>query len=167
MSDFRIYTTALSVEDILDLYHTSANVDNLDRLHGFEMVENTTSCELLAIPYTTPYTNNSIFTTNYNNNGELYFTDNGSAGSNYIKINPSGKTYYYDMELSIASGNQFYVGFERYDVDKTARSNQACVYVYSTKPTANVTHQRYFGTVNLATDTVNPTDTIRLRILNK
>lgn len=71
------------------------------------------------------------------------------------------------MILSIAAGNQFYVGFERYDVDKTSRSNQACVYVYTTKPSADVVYQRFFGTVNLATDGVNPTDTIKLRVLNK
>ncbi len=40
MSDFRIYATALSDEDILDLYHTPANIDNLGGLHGFEFIEN-------------------------------------------------------------------------------------------------------------------------------
>ena len=39
MSDFRIYATALSAEDISDLYHTSANIDNEKRLHSFEFVE--------------------------------------------------------------------------------------------------------------------------------
>lgn len=38
-SDVRMYCTALSAEDILDLYHTSANVDNEKRLHSFEFVE--------------------------------------------------------------------------------------------------------------------------------
>ena len=37
-SDVRMYCTALSAEDILDLYHTSANVDDLGNLHGFEFV---------------------------------------------------------------------------------------------------------------------------------
>ena len=39
MADFRIYATALSAADILDLYHTSANIDNLGRVHGFEISE--------------------------------------------------------------------------------------------------------------------------------
>lgn len=39
LSDFRIYATALSADDVLDLYHTSANIDDLGRMHGFEMVE--------------------------------------------------------------------------------------------------------------------------------
>ena len=38
-SDVRMYCTALSAEDILDIYHTSANVDDLGNLHGFEFVE--------------------------------------------------------------------------------------------------------------------------------
>lgn len=41
MSDFRLYTTALSAEDILDLYHTPANIDNLGGIHGFEFIEKT------------------------------------------------------------------------------------------------------------------------------
>lgn len=40
MSDFRIYATALSAEDIADLYHTPANIDNLGNIHGFELQEN-------------------------------------------------------------------------------------------------------------------------------
>lgn len=40
LSDCRIYCTALSAEDILTLYHTSAQVSNLGSLHTFEAVEN-------------------------------------------------------------------------------------------------------------------------------
>ena len=39
ISDFRLYATALSAEDIADLYHTPANIDNLGGIHGFEFVE--------------------------------------------------------------------------------------------------------------------------------
>ena len=39
MSDVRIYATALSPEDIADLYHTSAIVDNLGNFHTFEAKE--------------------------------------------------------------------------------------------------------------------------------
>jgi len=38
-SDVRMYCTALSAEDILDLYHTSANIDNENKLHTFELEE--------------------------------------------------------------------------------------------------------------------------------
>ncbi len=40
LSDVRIYTTALSEEDILSLYHTSAHVDKSGKFHAFEFVEN-------------------------------------------------------------------------------------------------------------------------------
>lgn len=43
MSDFRIYATALSEEDIADLYHIPANIDNLGGIHGFEFVEKETA----------------------------------------------------------------------------------------------------------------------------
>lgn len=39
MSDFRIYATALSAEDIATLYHTPAQIDNLGGVHGFEINE--------------------------------------------------------------------------------------------------------------------------------
>jgi len=40
MSDFRIYCTALSAEDIQSLYNTSAKIDNLQNIHIFELIEN-------------------------------------------------------------------------------------------------------------------------------
>lgn len=39
MSDFRIYATALSTDDVLELYNTPANIDNLNNLHAFELNE--------------------------------------------------------------------------------------------------------------------------------
>jgi hypothetical protein len=42
-SDIRMYCTALSAEDILDLYHTSANIDDLYNIHSFEYNEIFTS----------------------------------------------------------------------------------------------------------------------------
>ena len=39
LSDFRIYCTALSADDILTLYHTAAKVDNLQSLHSRELIE--------------------------------------------------------------------------------------------------------------------------------
>ena len=84
----------------------------------------------------------------------------------FVPINPSSMTFQYDIVCSIAKGNQFYIGWERYDENKTARSNNATVYVVATKPTADITKQRYQGTVNLSTDGVNPAAFCRLRILN-
>ena len=39
MSDVRVYATALSADDIMELYHTSASIDNKGNLHTYEVVE--------------------------------------------------------------------------------------------------------------------------------
>ena len=43
LSDFRIYATALSAEDIKQLYEVSAKIDNKKGLHCFELEEHNTS----------------------------------------------------------------------------------------------------------------------------
>ena len=164
-SDARFYVTALSAEDIKALYNTSIKVDNLGEVHTFELEESGGRELMQGTVITSSYGNFQPFT-NYNN-GELYFNANStSAGSVYVPISPTGKTYYWDVDISVNTGNRFYIGFERYDADKTSRSNSACVYVVSIKPSSDVVHQRYYGTVDLSTDGVNPCAFIRLRILN-
>lgn len=54
-SDFRIYATALSEEDILELYNTSALIDNKGNLFGYQFNENISS----------QVYKNGIFETNY------------------------------------------------------------------------------------------------------
>lgn len=39
ISDVRVYATALSADDIMELYHTSASIDNKGNLHTYEVVE--------------------------------------------------------------------------------------------------------------------------------
>lgn len=39
INDVRVYATALSADDILDLYHTPTNIDNLSNIHTFELKE--------------------------------------------------------------------------------------------------------------------------------
>lgn len=78
-SDFRIYATALSAEDILDLYHTSANVDNLGGLHGFEFIDNTNNRIMEANgTIATKNWNNSTLLKNYQQtNCQVTLTDDG------------------------------------------------------------------------------------------
>ena len=167
MSDFRIYATALSAEDILSLYHTSAKVDNQQNFHTFEL-EEAGGPELLAVPLTTSYGNRTNIYTAYNDDGEITLTGGSSIGSDYIPISPTGKVYYFDIDVSIDAGNQFYLGFERFDVDKAATSNSSCDYVVAVKPSSALVHQHYFGTrtwtANLSTG--KPPAYIALRILN-
>lgn len=169
LNDARIYVTALSQEDISKLYQTNLSIDNLDKIHTFELKESNSRELLHGRRFTAGYSNhNSLISAQPNFlNGELFLNGNQkSVSSDYIQIDPTGKTYYYDIDVSINTGNQFYIGFERYDIDKTARSNQACVYVVAIKPTSDLIHKRYRGIVNLSTDGVNPCAFITLRILS-
>lgn len=169
LNDARIYVTALSQEDINKLYQINLSIDNLNKIHTFELKESNSRELLHGRKFTAWYRNhNSLISAQPNFlNGELFLNGNSkSVGSDYIQIDPTGKTYYYDIDVSINTGNQFYIGFERYDIDKTARSNQACVYVVAIKPTSDLIHKRYRGIVNLSTDGVNPCAFIALRILS-
>lgn len=167
IADVRAYATQLLDNDVISLYNVGMKIDNLSNIHTFEFDEEDKDI-LAGIPWTSPYSTHSTtqnLFTNYNSDGEPQFTVNGtSAGSQYIEITPG--VYYYDTTISVNAGNQFYIGFERYDADKTSRSNQACVYIYTTKPSSDVVKQRYKGTVDLSTDSVNPLKYITLRVLN-
>ena len=168
ISDVRAYCTALDADAIRQLYEVGAKVDNKGNLHTFELSESNNGRELLAVPLTTSYGNRTNIYTNYNANGEITLTGGSSIGSNYIKIYPTGSTYYYDFEVSIDANNQVYIGFERFDAAKTSRSNSACVYAIAPKPSTALSHAHYHGTVNIGTafDANTPVDTIAVRILN-
>lgn len=46
MNDFRMYCTALSADDILQLYHTGAKIDNKKNLHTYELIENSSTIKI-------------------------------------------------------------------------------------------------------------------------
>ena len=105
----------------------------------------------------------------HNNDGSCTITDttwvmSNGADSGYVPISPSGKTYYYDITYSNTSGNQFYIGVEKFDGNKVSGSNEECQYQVDTSSAAD--HVRVFGTVNLSTANGNPAAYARLRILN-
>lgn len=76
----------------------------------------------------------------------IYTTD-------YIPL-PIGNNiiYEYDFDISVTANNQVYIQIERFNANKGSISNNAatnCVGGY--KPTTNISHARYKGTIALAT----------------
>ena len=72
ISDFRFYATALSEDDILDLYHTSANVDNLQNIHTEALNESSNLSDILksgTITSSSFYETNGYLISNVLNGG--------------------------------------------------------------------------------------------------
>ena len=85
-------------------------------------------------------------------------------GSGYVPITP-GKTYYYDITYSNTSGNQFYIGIEKFDANHASSGgNEECQ--YQVNDTASRDHYRVFGTVTISSANGNTPAYVRLRILN-
>ncbi len=86
-------------------------------------------------------------------------------GTTYTPVKRDGVTYYWDAIYSNSSGNQFYIGIEKFDANKTGTSNDSCSYIVNTK--AKYDHNRAFGTFTLVNDANgNPVKYIRVRVLN-
>lgn len=165
LSDVRFYVTQLSDTDIKSLYNNGIKVDNKNKLHMFELQEKTSNL-LGKVPLTTSYSTHSTDTGLLQPGAtDIKMTAQASIGSDYLQVK-SGDVLCYDLIYSVAAGNQFYIGIEKYDAARTARSNNACQYLVNTKPTADIAYQRTKGTVTLTTDGTNPIDAIALRVLN-
>lgn len=92
-----------------------------------------------------------------------------SSTEAYIPIIDCTHTFIYTYTYESIAGNNFYIGIERYDINKATGSNSCCIYQVNTanvaKPKNTVT-----GTVNLnqaiSSSNTNKTAFVRLRILN-
>jgi len=89
-----------------------------------------------------------------------------TLGTDYIEVD-SSKIFYYDFVYSSPiAGNQYYIGFEKFDANKTATSNSSTIYPIAASTVRN--DYRKVGTVDLSKDVNgNPVKYIRLRILNQ
>lgn len=167
VSDFRIYNTCLSLEDILDIYQTSALIQDNYNIEAFEFDEiNEGSKELNPWPLTIRqgYTSSNF---EYLSDGSVRISGYTWLRSteNYIPVDTSGKTYYYDIEYSNVEGNHIFIGFEAFDENKNAGQNEDCRYAIGNFTGATV-HKRETGTITIRTTTGNPTAYTRLRVLN-
>lgn len=162
-SDFRLYYTALSQSDIKTLYWNSALLDREKNIYTYSYIENDENNEILGLKDKLSLTNGDG---SFSLNEDGIFLDGylHIKTDSYIPINPTNKIYKYEITLSQDEGNMVYIGFERYDANKTYRENNATVYVITSSIEKD--HETIRGVVNLATDGVNPCNFIKLRILN-
>lgn len=117
LADFRIYATALSDSDILTLYHTPAQIDNLGGLHGFEMVEDGgNSIAKNGLTHTgnlNQFSQLSIL--KYDPN--IYFEPDGSA---WVHI------FHHNNPSTGAFGAQTYANSVYLDADKWYNATEVC-----------------------------------------
>lgn len=81
LSDIRIYSTALSAEDIVALYNTPAQIDNLGSMHGFEFKEN----ESISIKKNGQILENEINEIDFNTNAQFMKQTNNIIANNFIE----------------------------------------------------------------------------------
>lgn len=174
MSDVRIYATALSAEDIADLYKTTASIDDNSNVYGYELQE------INKVPYRQLINLDGVkLIGSYSGtlskesdgvhlDGQVWATDsyanNGREGC--VDVDPDNNHYLLSWTFSNTVGNRFYIGIERFDNNYTSTSNSSCIYPVNTQNATMRLSSAQF--VDISKDANNnPVKHIKLRILNK
>jgi hypothetical protein len=172
---FKIYSTALSSDDIKKEYETMEVIDKNGSIEAKSIIEDSDSSELIEyLELSTSFSGSSFI---YDESagswcavGRTWIINSGGA---YIPIDTDSYDYAYYFDItnskgSSATGNLAYVGFERFDSAKTPTSNDSCYYLYSSSEESS--HTILTGSFNAVLSSAIGTDTsskfVRLRILN-
>ena len=128
LSDFRMYCTALSAEDILELYHTSAKIDNLGGIHTYELKENVSN--LLYKKICAPDSHSSFTYDEATNTYEITLSSSTSSwgyGLTLTKADhglyiPWGMSYRLTMEVYSPKAGTFNIDYNNAADDMTDMS---------------------------------------------
>lgn len=140
MSDLRIYNTALSASDIMELYRTNARVDNKGNIHTFEFYEQDEQI----------IQNNGVFEAEYVSElcPDLKYDKNVYVepdGSKWVRIahhadpTTSGLFSWSDD----FSHGVYYNENKWYDIEQTVKRISVYEFMVKQKPTINDTEQKY------------------------
>lgn len=115
-SDVRMYCTALSAEDILDLYHTSMNIDDMNVLHSFELAEQ--SGNMFAgspMTGTVTWDDTNNYYTITSNPSTSNWGIGPAVGTLPKKIIPWGMSYILTYEVYSPTAAQWYIDYNNND----------------------------------------------------
>jgi len=151
-SDIRMYCTALSAEDILDLYHTSANIDDLYNIHSFEYNEIFTSN---LYDFSAPWTYENL-------TGSTVDTDMGQA-IKLVTSSTNQRAYKNVSNIWTTSGKQFVVSFiAKSDIEGITCDMSRSIADFTDKFTLSTKWKRYTGTITVTSTSTGGTLSFRI-----